>query len=1582
MRNQSSRLRFCVRWIGARLRHLLLLAGSLLPLASIAAPANYEAGSVTFNQSNGNTWNSLVFGTTFATPPVVVMGPATENGGDAMVLRVRNVTTTGFEFQMDEWDYKDGSHTTETFAYLAISEGTHQFGAQTWQVGRLASVNRGVTNVVLSGFVAPPVVFAQVETENNVATNASQDGARALKTRLHNITDTGFEVRLETEEASNGVTLNAESIAYVAVTEGKGYLDGVSVQVGRTGRMIDDTWEAITFPEAATNPVLIAQCISRFGGDPCELRYRNLSSTGVEVYLEEEESGDIEVGHTTEDVGYIALGEMPGELEAKIEVGELAIVQPNSTTWTPVTFGQSYTTPVVVMGPTSILGGQPVNVRVRNVTSTGFECQLDEWDHADGGHATETVSYLVMESGSFAVGGQLWQGGRRGSVNSTALNTTFALPFDSAPVVLGQVATANDASAMVARVHTVTTANFKVQAQQSEIDASAQANEQVHYVAIQVGQSNFFTDGVRVEAGSEDGLTNGYKWQNFGRVHAAPYFFGCTQSLNDADPISLRYRYLFADKVEIRAQEDEHSGANNGHAAETLAWLVIQGAEDVDEDGAPDAWELAVGLDPGDNADGAMDVDGDLLTNQQEYHNGTAHDQFSGGTMSVAIPAVYANAYEKEGATGRYRLNRSGGLAEVTVNFVMSGTLASVTNKGSASPSDYVLQTTAGAGIGNSITVPANATSVDVVLNPVLDAINEYPEGAVLTLTASANYDLGGTKGGTVTISDATDTPENEKLFVGSFRPEGSSQTGANGVASLIINGSNTQARITTGFAGLTTEQLEEDGSHVHKSDGVRVFEGNEDAPGGGKTFPAGQLTDYPWTIVDNGGVKAASMIDELYQQGAGQFLYVNVHTDLYPGGEARAVFNRQEGSPVFVPPAAPPALENLADDGEVRRDVARFLTQATFGPTEAEIDALYNSISAPKTNGANRIAAFNTWINQQFNLPQSSLYEIHYAADQQEWALRAAENTSVSGYPQNAVDWHKLSNPFNGLGKESYDVDHNNRRRGWWTIAMQGKDQLRQRVAFALEQIFIISEADASIRTRAYGHSRYYDMLADHSDRGYRNLIEEVSKSPMMGKYLSHLQNQKTIFDDVNSNGVQDPGEETLVSPDENYAREIMQLFSIGLLERHPDGTLKLGANGLPIQTYTNEDIKELARVFTGWSFASRNLGASSDWAVDPSPNTNFFYGGGNEYFHNGYETPMTNFSQYHDEGAKVFLGGTNRAINNGEDPLVYAEGDLDRALGRIHNHPNTPPFIARLLIQRLVTSNPSSGYIHRVAQRFEDSNGNDAGGFRGSLKEVVRAILTDYEARSLSLVDPQSNGGATSVNVSHGKVKEPILQYIQVLRALGAKSEIPVGGLDSYGFAQAGSYQSGATMYRYGDTRTPLSQTPQAMPSVFNWYLPDYTPGGAVSQGGLVAPELQILTENPVVSAVNYIRQIEYSTVTTDPPPATLPAGQQVNNLIGDSTNALDNVVTDISGLVTFYNDRFAFHGNNAELAATDLVDRLDDLLCAGALQAKYPYNPGTAQNPRTMIIDQVKVIGNGNKVKAALYLITSSPEFIVQK
>ena len=271
-------------------------------------------------------------------------------------------------------------------------------------------------------------------------------------------------------------------------------------------------------------------------------------------------------------------------------------------------------------------------------------------------------------------------------------------------------------------------------------------------------------------------------------------------------------------------------------------------------------------------------------------------------------------------------------------------------------------------------------------------------------------------------------------------------------------------------------------------------------------------------------------------------FLYINVHTSQFEPGEIRAVYGLAQGG-AFSPPAAPPAITTLTGD-DLSRDVARFLTQATFGPTEAEIQALVDDIN--NNHGGDRIAGFSQWIDDQLALDQTNLYDYTWAADQQEWELRNADPATFSN--QN-------------------DPDHNNRRRGWWPLAISAHAQLRQRAGFALSQIFVVSEAEYNDRVRHYGAATYYDRLLQAADGNFRVLLEDVSKSPIMGAYLSSLKNQKAILDG---------GGNVIVSPDENYAREIMQLCSIVLLMLNPDGTLELDSNGLPIQTYTNEDITE----------------------------------------------------------------------------------------------------------------------------------------------------------------------------------------------------------------------------------------------------------------------------------------------------------------------------------------------------------------------------------------------------------------------
>lgn len=1640
----------------ARTHTLARLAALLvsLPPALHAAPppgtVNFETRVITTPvQSNGNQWNAVTFTRVFREPPVVVMGPATQVNGEQCVLRVRNVTTAGFEYQIDEWDYRNGYHPAETLHFLAFSEGAHQLGSQRWQAGRVSGVNRTPQGVSLSGFGGTPVVLAQVETTVNLEGSGGTKGVKALKTRLSNVTATGFDVGLETQEADTG-GISSEGVAWIAVSQGEGLLDGAMVHAVRTGASVGNAFSAVTFPVPVlpftrANPVLIAQTQTLNQADPGELKMRNLSETGVELRFQEETSLDTETGHTAEEVGYLVIGEVPGEALAQIETGDLLITQSDASAWTTVPLSNTFTTPVVIAGPASYTSSGALTVRVRNVTSTSFQIQLDRWDHnaTQAHNALERVDYLVMEAGAYAIGGRLWQAGRRTVTSAAGVTQTLSIPYDAAPAVFSQAATRNDARALQSRVSAVTTTNFRLELQKSEVDTSAHVNEAVHWLAAPYGATNLFSIARRLEVGQGTNHDSSFRTRTFSRMHADPYVFAAMQTKNDADPATVRWRYLFANRVDLVMQEDAHPGANNSHTAETTAYLVIQGGEDSDGDGAPDDWELAQGLDPDNAADGALDADGDLLTNQMEYHNrldfasSTNPFEFTGGVVTASV--VTSNGYEvndlsvpeleRVGTNARVRVNRKGGFAPITVNLSFGGTPVSNTNRTPSSAGDYSTWTaaTGGAQVSTSLDLGTNAQSRDIYVRPVADGVDEYREGARMTLTANGGqYILGTTKTADVNLMDAMDLPANEKLFVGTFLPQGSSVTGASGFATIILNGPNTAARISTTFNGLTTPQTEIDGSHVHFSNGSIVY-GDPDG------LPNGQLVDYPWTIVDSGGFKGVQIVDALFRKTAGEFLYVNVHTDRYAGGEIRADLARATGSVEFVEPPPSPTLEDLPNDPVViKRDVARFLIQATFGPSEAEIDALYNAISSSnggKGMAANRINAYSSWINTQWGREQTRLYDYQYAADQQEWNLRGQtdlldiNNNVVGNPPGSAAEWTRWSSTVGnppipaGRNKESYDVDHNNRRRAWWLLANQAHDQLRQRTAFALEQIFVVSDRDTTIRNRAYAHSRYYDMLADFADgvrhlqpplRGHpvldpdsliaytprsststtitvKELLMDISKHAVMAWYLSHLRNRKAEGD---------------LSPDENYAREIMQLFSIGLMHLHPDGTLRLSSNGQPIPTYSNDDIKELARVFTGWSLAWRQNNSANDYEP-PLVETNFYSSNQLEYFHPGWENPLKNFAaDHHDLGAKYLFTGTDqattlRAKNSTEDPEVYANGDLNRAVTALYNHPNTAPFISRLLIQRLVTSNPSRGYVHRVAKIFADHNGDTTGGVRGRIRETVRAILLDYEARTLTNVDPQEFlvGGApaTSVNVSFGKVKEPIIRHTQLQRAFGARSQLLVSDLSAFGYAatQLDNFPANVTRYRYGDTVADLGQTPNNMPSVFNWYLPSYSPGGKISNAGLVAPELQILTENLAIRSVNYLRTLSYGSVI-DPNATTYPGGQGVGGLLGHDASH-DNIFTDVSALVAAYQAHRAGSGDNA-VSAEWLVDKLDAILCAGALKAKYGANT-SPDNPRAVIINQVALISPtstsppplancGNRVRAALYLITVSPEYIVQK
>jgi len=423
--------------------------------------------------------------------------------------------------------------------------------------------------------------------------------------------------------------------------------------------------------------------------------------------------------------------------------------------------------------------------------------------------------------------------------------------------------------------------------------------------------------------------------------------------------------------------------------------------------------------------------------------------------------------------------------------------------------------------------------------------------------------------------------------------------------------------------------------------------------------------------------------------------------------------------------------------------DASRFLRQATWGGTLAEIRDLASTGS-------------QNWINGQAATPTS--------LSMTRWLINKGFNDAA------------VSTNVNGDGGWS---------QAMWAKLFGATDLLRQRATFALSELFVVSYLGLPINWRNFALANYWDVLEKNALGNYRDLLEGVTLSSAMGTYL-------------NMKGSQKFNATTGRAPDENYAREVMQLFTIGLYELNSDGTQKLDSLGKPIETYDNNDVLGLARVFTGWDNAT---------GTDPQAEL-----AATAYRHG---LPMSLNASLHSPEEKRFL---DVVIPAGTDGIT----SLKTALDALFNHNNTAPFVVKQLIQRLVTSNPSPAYVGRVVKVFENNGKN----IRGDLKAVWSAILTDAEARQ------------TNPAPSFGKLTEPVVRLLQWGHTFNATSS-------------DGAWTLGNT-----DTDTTLGQMPLRAPSVFNFFRPGYMPPQTqLAAQNLLAPEFQILTEPTVVSYINYM-------------------------------------------------------------------------------------------------------------------------------
>ena len=440
-------------------------------------------------------------------------------------------------------------------------------------------------------------------------------------------------------------------------------------------------------------------------------------------------------------------------------------------------------------------------------------------------------------------------------------------------------------------------------------------------------------------------------------------------------------------------------------------------------------------------------------------------------------------------------------------------------------------------------------------------------------------------------------------------------------------------------------------------------------------------------------------------------------------------------GTPTAVTPTPPPVIIVPP----TKAQASRFLAQSTMGATSAEVDKVVAS-------------GYDAWITEQFALPR--------ATSHWDWLIAGGYNAAANINSQNGFD------------------------NTMWRQAITGQDQLRQRVGQALLSFLVVGIDGVNTNWRAFAAANYVDVLMDNAFGNYRDILDKVTTSPAMGYYLTYLGNRKA-------------NAATGAQPDENYARELMQLFTLGVSKLNADGTVQTSGT-TTLDAYTQDDVSGLARVFTGF-----NLDSTDSTTPDRL------------------RRPLIQQAANHELGTKVFLGTTIPANTDGFASLRIA-------LDTIFANANVPPFVSKQLIQRLVTSNPTPAYVGRVAAVFA----NNGSSVRGDMKAVIRAILTDSEARS--------DANLTAANF--GKLREPVMRLTNWARAFGATSPS-----DAWAFGNTTS------------SLNRLAQSPGRSPSVFNFFRPGYTPPNtAIATAGLVAPEMQITNEPSVIAYVNYMQAL----------------------------------------------------------------------------------------------------------------------------
>ena len=554
--------------------------------------------------------------------------------------------------------------------------------------------------------------------------------------------------------------------------------------------------------------------------------------------------------------------------------------------------------------------------------------------------------------------------------------------------------------------------------------------------------------------------------------------------------------------------------------------------------------------------------------------------------------------------------------------------------------------------------------------------------------------------------------------------------------------------------------------------------------------------------------------------------------------------------------------------------ETGRFLSQATMG---ADLD-LINIV---------KNMDFGVWIDQQITEPVTYLQS--EVEDIWEEYLDTLESR---GY----------EDPQDAFGPAMPELTS-----AWWHNNMVASDLIRQKVAFALSEMFVIS-SNSDLGGEAIAMAHYYDKLLDGAFGNYKDILSEVSLHAAMGYYLSHFNNPKAV------------PEENL-HPDENYAREIMQLFSIGLYELNNDGTHQLDNDGNSIPTYDNADIKEMAKIFTG--LGPGGINENVWWTDEP------YFGLG--IFGIDWTVPMAMYEDFHEPGIKVILKNDTIPANQ------LGLDDINEAINVLFNHQNVPPFISYRLIQRLVKSNPTPNYVERIANVFID-NGN---GVRGDMAAIIKSILLDEEARNGEYMFEQHSS----------RLREPLVRHMQITKGLEIVEE------------------PGGRYWHNFDYDNSLKQQILFAPTVFNFFLPNHQPVGDIANSGMVSPEFKI---HDTSSSINYFNAAYRWTRDW---------GELINSGRYFYNSDLVNDDGSIGGWDMYgFGETYIDYEAYTDLADTPelLINELDKVLTHGQLSDEV--RQSLRDNLPNISWDGYEYGWERERVRTAIYLITISPDFAV--